>query len=610
VSADDLLVAGHLSRQLAGTGIEAPHVGVLGSGSSAEFSGRIPIQLTAAAAVLGPMSATRPCGQCVRLRWERLRPATEQLAIAEQRASTRIAPSPYLTPFALEAILQLWLDLRTRPDESEMDIAPVYRLDLVTLAVERTMVLTDPDCPSCGPPVTGPPVYGPSSGITLVSRKKHAAGAARERALRDYDLPVAALANPLCGAVCDEIGLGLTSPTTSPGFGTFRVRNDRGVHDVLWTGQTSRFDDSTTAGLLEGLERYAGLRQRREGQGVVESLDNLGDHALDPRECGMYTAQFYRDFGTYEPFDPAKPIPWVHGHSLRDDRTVLVPRRLAYYGESSAGDAFVDGSSNGCAIGSSIEEAILHGMLELVERDAAMLAWYSRAALPEIDPGSCADPAIRFMIDRVRLSGFDVRLFDCRIDLPIPVVLAVAVRREEGPGLLTFATGASLTPEGAIRSALSEVASYAPDMPGRVTARLAEVEAMATDFGKVVDLMDHSLSHGLPAMAAHSAFLLENCSPRPMAALYDDEPPRAPDLLADLTYCRDQLVAAGFDVVVVDQSTPEQHLLGLRTARVLVPGLLPIDFGWHKQRAPHMPRLHNVFQQTGTAAGHVPHPYA
>jgi ribosomal protein S12 methylthiotransferase accessory factor len=50
------------------------------------------------------------------------------------------------------------------------------------------------------------------------------------------------------------------------------------------------------------------------------------------------------------------------------------------------------------------------------------------------------------------------------------------------------------------------------------------------------------------------------------------------------------VAATGSDVVVVDQTTPDQVLPGLRTVRVLAPGLPPIDFGWRRQRALHLPR--------------------
>ncbi|HEU5333874.1 MAG TPA: YcaO-like family protein, partial [Actinocrinis sp.] len=71
------------------------------------------------------------------------------------------------------------------------------------------------------------------------------------------------------------------------------------------------------------------------------------------------------------------------------------------------------------------------------------------------------------------------------------------------------------------------------------------------------------------------------------------------DLLDDLRLCRDELVAAGFDVIVVDQTSPEQERMGLRTVCTLAPGLLPIDFGWSRQRALQMPRLRTAFRRAG-----------
>jgi ribosomal protein S12 methylthiotransferase accessory factor len=59
------------------------------------------------------------------------------------------------------------------------------------------------------------------------------------------------------------------------------------------------------------------------------------------------------------------------------------------------------------------------------------------------------------------------------------------------------------------------------------------------------------------------------------------------------------MTSHGFDVIVVDQTFPLQRDLGLRTAKVIVPGLLPIDFGWHRQRALLLPRLRTALHQAG-----------
>ena len=68
---------------------------------------------------------------------------------------------------------------------------------------------------------------------------------------------------------------------------------------------------------------------------------------------------------------------------------------------------------------------------------------------------------------------------------------------------------------------------------------------------------------------------------------------------------------------MVDQTTPEQARLGLRTVCTIVPGLLPIDFGWSRQRALTMPRLRTAWRRAGRRPDdlgedeirRVPHPF-
>ena len=64
-----------------------------------------------------------------------------------------------------------------------------------------------------------------------------------------------------------------------------------------------------------------------------------------------------------------------------------------------------------------------------------------------------------------------MRLFDNRIDLPMPVVTGVAVRRDGGLGTLCSRAGAGLDPEDAVRAALCEIASYVPDFDQRTRPR-------------------------------------------------------------------------------------------------------------------------------------------
>ena len=75
------------------------------------------------------------------------------------------------------------------------------------------------------------------------------------------------------------------------------------------------------------------------------------------------------------------PMDWVWGYSFLQERPILVPELLAYY-SLSCGEGFVYETSNGCALGGSLEEAIFHAIMEVVERDSFLLTWYARLPSP------------------------------------------------------------------------------------------------------------------------------------------------------------------------------------------------------------------------------------
>lgn len=297
---------------------------------------------------------------------------------------------------------------------------------------------------------------------------------------------------------------------------------------------------------------------------------------------------------------------------------------LTYYHAPGLENRFVQESSNGCASGGCMEEAVYFGLMEVVERDAFLLTWYGKAALPELDPRTSTRAATRQMVDRLEMYGYEARFFDTRISFPIPVITGVAVRPDGGPGRMCFGAGAGLDPESALSGALCEIATDAVNLQGRTARDEARLRAMATDYDKVAALHDHPLAYGIPEMGNNAHFLIgEPGAPRPrkrpLAEAYGDGslPPVSDDLRDDLTRCVSAVTGKGFDVVVVDQTMPEQRDLGLTTVSVIVPGLLPIDFGWTRQRALGMPRLRTALREAGLRAHDLtdadlnlaPHPF-
>lgn len=589
----------------------------------------LPVLLYDSSVLVGPVRGggkdREPgCAVCLARRWQQLRPDEDRDALEHGGRMNASRESPFVTGFGLDAVRMVIASLASEALREEADVQGnryVRRVDLADLGVRRHPLLADAHCPVCG----GLPTEDAEETVLdLVPRPERAPGAGRTHAVSDYPVSEEAMANPVCGALAARGILRLGNTTTAPAVGYVSVRGSGFLHPSFWGGHSDTYATSLRLGMLEGMERQSGLIPRNRRPDVRGSYRDLAHEALDPRELGTYDDLFYEYNPEYQRFSEDTPLTWVRGYSLGRERSVLVPEVSVYYHGNGEDRKIVQECSNGCATGGSPEEAALHGLLERIERDAFLLSWYGRLPVTEIDADSWRSRSLRWLVRRLALYGYRARFFDARPAFDIPVVVAVAEREDGGPGTLCFGASASPDPEAAAEAALRETAFEVPHAAGYATRSRQRLLAMADDFTRVRDLADHPRLYGIPEMRSHADhFLGPHGAERdtvPAEQLYGEwyrERPHTGDLTDDLRYCRDELARAGFDTLVVDQTSPEQRRSGVHTVCVLTPGLLPIDFGWDRQRALLMPRIGRVARSHGWSTHHVqealsaavPHPF-
>jgi ribosomal protein S12 methylthiotransferase accessory factor len=117
-------------------------------------------------------------------------------------------------------------------------------------------------------------------------------------------------------------------------------------------------------------------------------------------------------------------------------------------------------SSVGTASGANVQEAVLHGLCELIEHDGlshALLGWFI-AGMPQVDlvdPWTLPDRLHRRYLDAVAAVGAQVFLLDVTTDVGVPVYVAIKDDDDAEPAL--FGSGASPSGEYAAERALSEL---------------------------------------------------------------------------------------------------------------------------------------------------------
>ena len=170
-------------------------------------------------------------------------------------------------------------------------------------------------------------------------------------------------------------------------------------------GKGSTAEQGEASALMEAIERYSGIFQGDEIRVTRRFTDFPPGDAIHPNDVLLFSdAQLRRDLaqatGPDEvtpmpaPFDRSAKIEWSPVWSLRDQRFKYLPTSLLYFFYRGPGYQ-IHADSNGCAAGNTLEEAIVQGFLELVERDAYAIWWYNRLQRAEVDLDQFDDSYIR-----------------------------------------------------------------------------------------------------------------------------------------------------------------------------------------------------------------------
>lgn len=367
----------------------------------------------------------------------------------------------------------------------------------------------------------------------------------------------------------------------------------------LNAGRTHSYAQSELSGILEGLERYCGYAPRGKRTTVYEPYSKVEKYALDPESIGVHTKEQYeRPHFPFKPLDRDRSVHWVWGFSLSEDRPILVPETFAYY-SLGGGEGFVYETSNGCAVGGSLEEAILYGIFEIVERDAFLMAWYGQLPIPRLDSKTIDDTELQLMLHRLQsITGYEIHLFNATTENGIPSIWAMAKNTKDDGLNLLCAAGAHLDPIRAVKGAVQELSGMLLNMDDVFVKNRKKYEKMLRDSYLVRHMEDHSMLYGLKEAEKRMFFLLD----KRMNRNFKDEfqPVRqTTDLLDDLNGVLETFKKLNLEVIVVDQTGPELKRNGLHCVKVVIPGMLPMTFGHHLTRLKGLDRVLTVPAKLG-----------
>jgi oxazoline/thiazoline synthase len=525
----------------------------------------LPVKPCGSRPLIGPIfsAAPGPCWECLAHALERNRPV-EQFLEREQPGARRVTPPLAELPAAVVAVCNLTAVLAARhlaaSETTDVQPSALIELELESLQTTSHRVLERPQCPVCGDGTwmqrLGRDPVRLNHDLAVIESDGGYRTCTPSKTFERYRH----LVSPLTGAITHVKPMPDRHTETRAVYSSGYLlcpRQFEGkthVFDKACAGKGRTDEQARASALCEALERVSSVHQGDEAR-LSSTLRALGKSAIHPDSLQQFSErQFARrdelNRRTSDPrrrvplpFDAGAPIDWIPAWSLESDACRYVP--LAYcFAEtpSASGRIFCDHNPNGTASGNCLEEAILHGFLELVERDAAAIWWYNELALPAVALSSFGDPFFDGMLAEYAALGFSLWVLSLTHDLGIPSFVAVAHRK--GQNGFTLGFGCHLSAKHGILRALTELNQLFDPVEQRTSARHLE-DLPAKPYLFPDPTQEPLTPDALPAFEHRTLF-------------------------EAIAHCRRVVVNAELELLIVNKTRPD---FGLSVAQVIVPGL-------------------------------------
>lgn len=532
--------------------------------------------------LFGPVfgrDSTGPCWACLSYR---LRGHQEVHNFLRNRAGEAAAFKPFAAqPGLIDAIYSLvaaeivkWFVLE--------DAAPIHEqavtMNLGRFETARHPVTRRPQCTTCGDEGLWRPDRRPVPLRLSPSPKEHLnSGGARNVPPEITLAKFRHLVSPISGVVP---WLTRTTDEADPWLNVYWAGSNRAISSRSLSalrrslrsksaGKGSTRAQSEVSALCEAIERYSGVFHGDEIRIRKRLVDFTEDErALHPNRVQLFSENQLKNASSINAtghpyniiphrFDPDVCVDWTPVWSLSQHRHCHLPTSMLYFSEERRDNDLI-ADSNGCAAGNTLEEAILQGFYELVERDAFALWWYNRLRVPAVDLLSFDDDYLASASDYYSRYERDLWVLDVTSDISIPAFVALSRRPNGETEDIIYGAGAHADARLAILRALCELnqcLTWLP-RPGSKDGRPMIDEPLALRWWNTGRLAD-------------CAWLIP-AADVPLSKASDYPLSDSADTRDDVQHCLALVKRKGLEMLVLDQTRPD---IGLPVVRVLVPGL-------------------------------------
>ncbi|HMW46831.1 MAG TPA: TOMM precursor leader peptide-binding protein [Cellvibrionaceae bacterium] len=414
---------------------------------------------------IGPIfTGEGPCPQCLHTRLLNNQPARRWQQFKRGLTLPPAVPMQDQTPH-LAKIADFFNQYLAAAARNPAHAHCMWVLNKDLNAYTEHRVATLPQCPRCGDPHLTQHTFTAPINLTPVFANADLDGGYRTQNREDLLQELKHCISPVTGVLTELTHISAEKAEQlmiyQAAYST-QVVEENFVQLSLGKGVANT--QAQLSALGEAFERKAAQYQGDEPLRYALPQELPGKAYL-PQELAAFSSAQYQFFAQWEqanlqqpqwvkPYAADTPIYWCPAWNLTRHRPVYFPAAFCLADTPFDDAHYSIYTHNGNSAGASIEEAILQGALELIERDAAAIWWYNRIPRPQIALEVIA-PAQQKIIANTLGNEWDYWLLDISHDLPAVSCVAVGQHKIDGRYVLGF--GCHLEVSIAAQRALTEL---------------------------------------------------------------------------------------------------------------------------------------------------------
>lgn len=349
--------------------------------------------------------------------------------------------------------------------------------------------------------------------------------------------------------------------------------------------------------LMETVERFSSFSYKK-GSISIDSYDKMlsSNSAFDPT---IFSSSKRK----------STVMGWVMGENLTEGKKCFIPAQLVYlyYKKQVEEETLLfPNITTGTAAGFDRQFAILHGIYEVVERDAVMGVYLNKISAPKIDLSTINNVDIKILLTLCERYNLELNVFNITTDIKIPTFMGILIDRTGVGPAITIGAKSSMNAEEALVGGVLESFLTRTWLRREMEKRKNEIQSLDIAKGNF-SMLDRGLFWSSPLMIKELDFLLMQ------KTVPFQNIKRTNQKKSDMDFVINKLRTKGFTVYGADITAPIFRKIGCYVYKIIIPGLQPLYLNeYEKQFVLNAERLREIgkyFGKTVVEINKIPHPF-